>query len=56
MTDKKIVTKIKRRTIVTRVEIESQGPFKKIEIRLPSNVVRITGVLVTAGLKDLPVP
>jgi hypothetical protein len=44
-----ITTRIKRKIIVTKVEIKELERFKPIEIRLPSNVRKITGVLVTAS-------
>lgn len=51
-----IVTKTKRMVIVTKVKIDQPERFKRFEIRLPSNVTKVTGVLVTASLNQLPVP
>jgi len=51
-----IVTKTRRVVIVTKVKITQLERFKRFEIRLPSNVTRVTGVLVTASLVQLPVP
>ena len=42
-----IVTRIKRKTIITSVQISKPERYKPIDIRLPSNVTRITGILVT---------
>ena len=42
-----IVTRIKRKTVVTAVQISKPERYKPIDIRIPSNVTRITGILVT---------
>jgi hypothetical protein len=42
-----IVTKIKRKTIVSAVQISKPERYKSIDVRVPSNVTRITGILVT---------
>jgi hypothetical protein len=42
-----IVTQTRRKTVVTMVAIEKPERFRPIDIRLPSNAVSITGVLVT---------
>ena len=44
-----IVTKIKRKTIIVKLEVSKLERFKSIEIRLPANVKKITGILVTAS-------
>lgn len=44
-----ITTKIKRKIIITKIEVTKLERFKPFEIRLPSNVKRVTGVLVTAS-------
>lgn len=51
-----IVTKTKRKVIVTRVTISWAELCKTIEIRLPANVTKVTGVLVTASLAVLLEP
>lgn len=51
-----ITTSTKRKTIVTRITIDALERFKPIEIRLPANIKKITGVLVTASRKELPAP
>ncbi|HEY9008090.1 MAG TPA: hypothetical protein VIM75_18240 [Ohtaekwangia sp.] len=44
-----IVTKIKRKTRVAAVAISKPERYKPIDIRIPSNVTRITGILVTTS-------
>lgn len=44
-----IVTKTKRKIIITRLEVNKLERFKPIEIRLPANVKKVTGILVTAS-------
>jgi len=51
-----IVTRTKRVVIVTKVKIDHLERFKRFEIRLPSYVAKVTGVLVTASISQLPVP
>jgi hypothetical protein len=42
-----ILTKTKRKTLITTVQISKPERYKTIDVRLPSNVTRITGILVT---------
>lgn len=42
-----ILTKTKRKTIITTVQISKPERYKTIDVRLPSNVTCITGILVT---------
>jgi len=42
-----IVTKTKRRTIITTVQVSKPERYRPIDIRLPSNATCITGILVT---------
>jgi hypothetical protein len=52
-----IITKVKRKHVITKVEVTKLERFKPIEIRLPSNIVRITGLLGTASANALvPLP
>ena len=51
-----ITTKTKRKVIVTIVEVQTVERFRAFEIRLPSNTVKITGVMVTASEKQPMVP
>ena len=44
-----IVTKTKRRTVITTVPVNKPERFMPIDIRIPSNAVMITGVLVTSS-------
>jgi len=44
-----IVTKIKRRTIITTVQVSKPERYRPIDIRLPSNATCITGILVTTS-------
>jgi hypothetical protein len=46
-----ITTRIKRKIIVTKVEVSKLERFKPFEIKLPANVTKIKGVLVTASAK-----
>lgn len=46
-----ILTKIKRKIIVTKVEVSKLERFKPFEIKLPANVTKIKGILVTASAK-----
>jgi hypothetical protein len=46
-----IITKTKRRIIVARLEVDKLERFKPFEIRLPANVKKVTGILVTATAK-----
>ena len=44
-----ITTRIKRKIIVTKIEINQFERFKPFEIKLPANVKKVTGILVTAS-------
>ncbi|MFZ6012306.1 MAG: hypothetical protein ACOYXT_18330 [Bacteroidota bacterium] len=44
-----IVTSTKRKIIITRFEVKKLERFKPFEIRLPANVKKLTGILVTAS-------
>jgi len=46
-----IITKTKRRIIVTKLEVNKLERFKPFEIRLSANVKKVTGILVTATAK-----
>jgi hypothetical protein len=48
-----IVTKIKRRIIVTKIIIDKLERFKPFEIKLPANAKKVTGVHVTASTWDV---
>lgn len=42
-----ILTRTKRKTVITTVQISKPERYKTIDVRLPSNVTCITGILVT---------
>lgn len=44
-----IVTRIKRKYVVVVLDITKLEKFKPIDLRLPANVKRVTGVLVTTS-------
>lgn len=44
-----ITTRTKRKIVVKKVEITELESFKAIEIKLPANVRKVTGILVTAS-------
>jgi hypothetical protein len=44
-----IVTRTKRKIIVTKLEVNKLERFKPVEIHLPANVKKVTGILVTAS-------
>lgn len=44
-----ITTKTKRKIIITKVEVNKFERFKPFEIKLPANVTKVTGILVTAS-------
>jgi hypothetical protein len=46
-----IITKTKRKVIITRIEVDKLERFKPFDIRIPSNATRITRILVTASEK-----
>jgi hypothetical protein len=46
-----IVTKTKRRIIIVKLEIDKLERFKPFEIRLPTNVTKVTGIAVTTSVK-----
>jgi hypothetical protein len=46
-----ITTRTKRKLIVSMFEVSKLERFKPFEIRLPANVKRLTGILVTASGK-----
>ena len=46
-----IVTKTKRRFIITKLEVDKLERFKPFEIRLPANVTNVTGIAVTTSAK-----
>lgn len=46
-----IITKTKRRIITVKVDVSKFERFKPFEIRLPANVKRVTGILITASAK-----
>lgn len=43
--------KTKKKVMVIRIEIDEPTPFQQFEIKLPANVKRVTGMLVTTSLK-----
>jgi hypothetical protein len=44
-----IITKTKRKILIVKLEVTKHERFKPFEIRLPSNVKMVTGILVTAS-------
>lgn len=44
-----IVTKTTRKIIIVKLEVNKLERFKPFEIRLPANVKKVTGILVTAS-------
>lgn len=46
-----IITKTKRRIIITKLEVTKLERFKPFEIRLPANVKKVTGIAVTIAAK-----
>lgn len=46
-----ITTKVKRKIIITKIEVTKLERFVPFEIRLPANVSKVTGLLVTASRK-----
>jgi hypothetical protein len=44
-----IITKTKRKILIVKLDVTRHERFKPFEIRLPSNVTIITGVLVTSA-------
>jgi hypothetical protein len=46
-----IITKTKRKIIITKFEVDKLERFKLFEIRLPANVKKVTKILVTASEK-----
>jgi hypothetical protein len=44
-----IITKTKRKIIIAKLEVTRPERFRPFEIRLPSNVKKITGILVTTS-------
>ena len=46
-----IITKTKRRIIIAKLEVSKLERFKPFEIRLPANVNKVTGILVTTTAK-----
>jgi hypothetical protein len=46
-----ITTRVKRKIIITKVEVSKLERFKPFEIKLPANVTKIKGVLVIASAK-----
>jgi hypothetical protein len=46
-----ITTKTRRKIIVAKFDIESFERFKPFDIKLPANVKKVTGILVTASQK-----
>lgn len=44
-----ITTRIKRKIIITKMEIKQAERFKLFEIKLPANVTKVTGILITAS-------
>ncbi len=51
-----LITKTKRRIIITKLEVTKLERFKPFEIRLPANVRKVTGIAVTASAKWEPGP
>ncbi len=45
--------KIKRKVLIYQMEIGTLERHKTFEIRLPTGVKKVTGILVTASLKQL---
>jgi hypothetical protein len=51
-----ITTRTKRKIIVVKFEVSKLERFKPFEIRLPANVKKVTGILVTATASWHPEP
>ncbi|MBX2956301.1 MAG: hypothetical protein KF846_09100 [Cyclobacteriaceae bacterium] len=51
-----IITKTKRRIIIAKLEVNKLERFKPFEIRLPANVKKVTGILVTTSATWEPGP
>lgn len=47
-----IITKTKRKIIIAKLDVTRFERFQPFEIRLPSNVKKITGILVTTSAHD----
>lgn len=48
-----ITTKVKRKVIVATVEIKSYERTRAVDIKLPANVVKVTGIMATGSWKFL---
>ena len=44
-----IITKTKRKIVITKLEVTRLERFRPFEIRLPANVKKITGILATTS-------
>lgn len=44
-----ITTRVKRNFVVLHLTIEYPEKFKPFEVKLPANVRRVTGIMVTAS-------
>lgn len=51
-----IITKTRRKIIITKLELDKLERFKPFEIRLPANVKKVTGIAVTTSAKWEPGP
>jgi hypothetical protein len=47
MRNEMITTRVRRKVIIAKVEIEAFERFRLFDIKLPANVKKITGILVT---------
>lgn len=46
-----MITTVKRKTIVSKIDVTKMERFVSFEIKLPANVTKVTGLLVTASRK-----
>lgn len=51
-----ITTKTKRKIIITVVNIDTLERFRTFDIKLPSNTVKVTGVMVVTSAKPSTIP
>ncbi len=46
-----IITKIKRKVVITSFEVNKLERFRPFDVRIPSNAIKVTRILVTASEK-----
>ncbi len=49
-----VTTRTKRKIIITKLDVNVPEPYITFEVRLPANITKVTGILVTYTQPVIP--